>query len=380
MNGTLMMTPGPTYITEEVRRAMGRPITNPDLDPEFFEFYKKTAVKTAKLIRTKNDVLILGGEGILGLETACASLTEPGDRVLCIDNGIFGKGFGDFVKIYGGDVTFFKCDYRKPVPVEELKKFLESDHDFKFATVVHCETPSGLLNPVDKICPLLKKYNILTIVDAVSSIGGVEVNVDDWQIDIAIGGSQKCISAPPGLAFMSISNSAWENVLKRKTPIGSFYCNLAVWKNWYSEKWFPYTQPISDLYAFDCAVENLLDDNNKYKRHAAIGKAVRAAITEGGFELYPADGYSNTVTVFVTPRGLDEQSFRKRLLEEYDVLIAGAFDVLSGKVLRIGHMGENCHEDKLHRTLRAMDSCFREFGVNPKVYLHKAFDGALSGK
>lgn len=152
MKKPLIMTPGPTEIHEDVRMAMAQEVTNPDLDINFFEYYKTTCNKLKELFNTKEDVLILNGEGILGLEAACASLIEPGDRVLCIDNGIFGKGFGDFVKIYGGEVIYFKGDYRKPIDLEELKSFLEKDSDFKLATLVHCETPSGITNPVDKIC------------------------------------------------------------------------------------------------------------------------------------------------------------------------------------------------------------------------------------
>lgn len=375
MAGTLIMTPGPTYVSEEVRRAMSRAITNPDLDPDFFEFYLKIVKELQTLLRTRNDVLILSGEGILGLEAACASIIEPGDKVLCIDNGIFGKGFGDFAKIYGGEVTYFKGDYRKPVDAMELEEFLKgSNEKFKMATLVHCETPSGLLNPVDEICPILKRYGIITVVDAVSSIGGEELRVDDWKVDIALGGSQKVISAPPGLAFMSISEDAWNAMQNRKTPIAGFYCNLLMWKNWYKDKWFPYTQPISDLYGFECAVDNLLSDGKRFKRHSRIGEAVRETLKRGGFELYPVEGFSNTVTAFMTPDGLDEKKFREHLVDEYEVMIAGAFDVLAGKVLRIGHMGENCYEDKVFKTLKAIDNALREFGITPKVSLHKTFD------
>lgn len=377
MSGTLIMTPGPTYVTEEVRRAMAKPITNPDIDPDFYEFYLKLTKQLSKLLKTKNNVLILGGEGILGLESACASLIEPGDRVLCIDNGIFGRGFADFVKMYGGEAVFFKSDYRKPIDIEELNEFLKRDSSFKMATVVHCETPSGLINPVDKICPLLNEHNIITVVDAVSSIAGEDLRVDDWKIDIALGGSQKCLSAPPGLTFMSISEKAWDAILNRKVPIASFYCNLSLWKSWYEDKWFPYTQPISDLYGLECAVDNVLNDDKKYKRHIKIGEAVRAALVGGGFELYPMDGYSNTVTAFVTPEGLDEAKFRLQLVDNYEVMIAGAFDVLEGKVLRIGHMGENCFEEKLYKTLKALDSGFRDFKIIPKAPLHRIFSDKM---
>ena len=376
----LIMTPGPTYVSEEVRRAMARPITNPDIDPDFYEFYMATTKKVAKLLKTQNQVVILNGEGILGLEAACASLIEPGDRVLCIDNGIFGRGFGDFVKIYGGEVVYFKGDYRKPVDVVELESFIKENGSFKMATIVHCETPSGLLNPVDEICPMLKRYNILTVVDAVSSIGGEDIRVDEWKIDMVLGASQKCISASPGLAFMSISEDAWNAILNRKVPIASYYCNLSLWKTWYSDKWFPYTQPVSDLYGFECAVDNTLSDNEKYKRHSRIGGAVRKTLVKSGFELYPMQGYSNTVTAFMRPEGLDEKAFLNRLVDKHQIMISGAFDVLAGKVLRIGHMGENCYEDKIRKMFKGIDNVLREFDIIPQFKLHKIFDEFIEKK
>ena len=133
-------------------------------------FIKKTCDQLKKLFKTQNEVLILSGEGILGLEAACASLIEKDDKILCIDNGIFGKGFADFAATYGGDVTYYTCDYRKPVAEDDLEKFLIEHHDFKVATLVHCETPSGITNPVQTICPLLKKYGIITVVDSVSRL------------------------------------------------------------------------------------------------------------------------------------------------------------------------------------------------------------------
>jgi len=158
MSEILRMTPGPTYVTERVRRAMAMPILNPDMEEEFFEKYKNTQKLLGEIYQTEDEVLILNGEGILGLEAACASLIEPGDKVLCIDNGIFGHGFIDFVKLYGGAVTVFESPYDEAVDVEKLKSFLLEHHDFKLATVVHCETPSGITNPVEEICPLLKSY------------------------------------------------------------------------------------------------------------------------------------------------------------------------------------------------------------------------------
>ena len=373
MKNPLIMTPGPTYIHEEVRMALSRPITNPDLDETFFEFYKDTCNKLKEVIHTQNDVLILSGEGILGLEAACASLIEPGDRVLCIDNGIFGNGFGDFAKMYGGEVVYFKSDYTRAIDVDLLEEFLKKDHSFKIATLVHCETPSGITNTVDQICKLLNQYGIISIVDSVSAIGGEVIKADEWKMDMVLGGSQKCLSAPPGLTFLSISPRAWEKILDRKVPIVGYYANLAHWKNWYQEKWFPYTQPISDIYGLGAAVDRWLEDGNPLERHKRIAKAVRKSLLEGGLDLYPTDGFSNTVTTINIPENVGFQDIYQTLLKEHNILIAGAFGFLKDKVIRIGHMGENCHEDKLYLTLKALDQVLRKYAIHPKVALHKAF-------
>lgn len=369
----MIMTPGPTYVHEDVRKAMAEEITNPDLDQNFFDYYRETCNKLKELLHTKNDILILSGEGILGLEAACASLIEPGDRVLCIDNGIFGNGFGDFVKMYGGEVVYFQSDYRRAVDVEKLENFLKEDHDFKIATLVHCETPSGITNPVDHICPLLNKYGIISVVDSVSAVGGEPLRTDDWKIDMILGGSQKCLSAPPGLTFLSISDNAWRKILNRRVAITGFYTNLSHWKNWDKEKWFPYTQPISDIYGLRTAIERWLQEASPVERHQKIGNAVRQSLMESGLVLYPVDGYSNTVTTVMVPAETSFQEINEKMLKEHNIMIGGAFGFLKDKVFRIGHMGENCREEKLYITMKALNGALRELKVPLKDDLHRLF-------
>lgn len=282
MNNKFVYTPGPTRVMRNVRLAISKSTTNPDIDIEFCEFYKNTCEKMASILNTENDVYILSGEGILGLEAACASLTEPGDKVLVIDNGIFGRGFDDFVKMYGGEVVYFSGDYTKEIDIEELEKFLQKENDFKYATVVHCDTPTGVLNDLSKICPLLKRYNILTVVDSVAAMVGEEIRVDDWQIDIALGGSQKATSAPTGLTIVSISEDAKNSMKNRKMPIVGFYLNLTIWEKYYENKWFPYTMPINEIIGLDRAIDNILEEKleNVLTRHEKIASATRKAFTE----------------------------------------------------------------------------------------------------
>ncbi|SHI34425.1 aspartate aminotransferase [Clostridium cavendishii DSM 21758] len=369
----LMMTPGPTTLKENVRSAMAREITNPDLDLDFYEFYKGICEKLKLLLKTKNRTLVLDGEGILGLEAACASLIEPSDKVLCIENGIFGEGFGDFAKLYGGEVTYLHLDRRAGIDFKEVEKFLKDNHDFKVATLVHCETPSGITNDIKNVCKLLNEYNILTVVDTVASTFGEELYVDDYKIDIALGGSQKCLSAPPGLTFLSISERAFEVMNNRKEPIRSFYANLTIWNNWYENKWFPYTQPISALNAFDEALNNVIEDKEIIDRHKRNAEAVRKAVNAAGLELLSRDCHSNTVTTILVPDSISFSDIFNKMRNEHNILIAGGFDFLKDKIIRIGHMGENSDEEKLYKTLEALDVVFKELGVKLKADLHKVF-------
>lgn len=361
-----MMTPGPTMVAENVRNARSIETGNPDLDLDFYDFYKETCELYSSLLHTNNESLILSGEGILGLEAAVASVTEPGDRVLVLDNGVFGKGFSDFVSIYGGEPVLYTTDYKKEIEAEPLREYLEKDSDFKYATVVHCDTPSGMLNDISVICPLLKEYGILTVVDSVSGMFGNEVNVDAWGIDILCGGSQKAISCSIGLTLVTISKAAKQAMENRKTKIASFYANLLTFQNYYENKWFPYTMPVSDIYGLKQALENIKDDSSILKRHAEIAAKTREALTRAGLKLYAENGYSNTVTVFTIPGGVTAADILKAMREEHNIMLAGSFDVLAGEVIRIGHMGYNCTEENMKETLAALDAVLRKLGVELK--------------
>lgn len=369
----LLMTPGPTQVRENVRIVRALEMTNPDLDAKFFKFYRKMCFKLAAFLNTESQVLIFSGEGMVGLDATCASLTEPGDRVLIIDNGIFGEGFADMVKVYGAEPVVFKGDRTRGISAENLREFLEKDSDFKFATLVHCDTPSGVLNDVRELCPLLKSYGILTAVDAVSSMVGEPLIVDDWGIDICMGASQKGFSAPPGLAFVSVSPDAWESIEGRRTPIPSYYCNLLLWKNYYENFWFPYTMPISDIYAFKVALDNVLKENDVLKRHRKIAKAVRKAVIRSGLSLYLKSDYCSTVTAVNVPNGLDGEALVQKLKDEHGILIGGNFGYLKGKVIRIGHMGENARMEYVSETLKALQTVLEDEGVSLTADMETVF-------
>ena len=358
-----IMTAGPTQVRENVRLERSKEFTNPDIDPKFFDFYKETCELLSKAMHTDTKAFILGGEGILGLEAACASLTEEGDRVLVVDNGIFGKGFADFVSMYGGEPVLFSSDYRNPVNVDELRDFLLKDSNFKYATVVHCDTPSGVMNDVESISKLFDEFGILTVCDSVAGMFGEPLDLSNSKIDILCGGSQKALSAPPGLTMVWVSDRAFEAMQNRKTPIKAFYANLLFIKDYYENQWFPYTMPASDIMGLRVAIDNYLEDADFQNRHKQLARATRNAVEKAGLKLYLESGYSNNVTVIEIPEGITEDEILSGLRDEFDILISGCFDVLKGKVVRIGHMGENANKEDLAQTLEALQKVLEARGI-----------------
>ncbi|HEK4526579.1 TPA: alanine--glyoxylate aminotransferase family protein [Clostridioides difficile] len=376
MNKKINYAPGPTETRENVRLAREEKTTNPDIDIDFVEFYKKTCEKFGNIIGTKNDVYILSGEGILGLEAACASLTEKGDRVLVIDNGIYGEGFKDFVTMYGGEYVLFSSEYTKSIDIDELKAFLDEDSNFKYATVVHCDTPTGVLNDVSKICPLLKEYGILTVVDSVAGMVGERLSVDESKIDIILGGSQKAISAPAGLTIVGISQDAKNCIKNRKTDVIGFYCNLNIWEGYYEKKYFPYTMPISDIMGLDKALDNILEEGieNVLNRHEKIAYSVRKSIEEYGLELFLEEGYSNTVTAIKVPESIGALELTDYMLKNYNTLVATSLNQYMDTILRIGHMGENANLNKIEHVLNVLDKSLSALGFKGNGNLLNLFN------
>ena len=374
-----IMTAGPVQVSERVRMARSLECTNPDIDPAFYDFYKETCDLFEKALHTdEHQALVLCGEGILGLEAACASLTEPGDRVLVIDNGVFGKGFADFVKIYGGEPVSFVSDYHKPVDLADLEEFLQKDDNFKYATVVHCDTPSGVLNDVEALSKVLDAHGIMTVADSVAGLFGCKLDLSNSKIDILCGGSQKALSAPPGLTMVCVSDRAYKAMEESKVPIASFYCNILNFREYYENQWFPYTMPISDIYGLREALDAYFEmEEDIYVRHDKIAAATRKAVSEAGLGLYVTEGWAQTVTAIEVPEGTTDKAILEMMEKEHNIMISGCFDVLAGKVLRIGHMGENAREEKVAATLAALQATLEKLGVTLKCNMEEVFNQAL---
>ncbi|MCL7417236.1 MAG: alanine--glyoxylate aminotransferase family protein [Halalkalicoccus sp.] len=347
---TLVMTPGPTALPEDVREAMARPIQNPDVEPEFTEFYRDLLEKLGRVYDTDDDLVVLAGEGMVGLEAGVASLIEPGDTVLCLANGIYGAGFGDLVELHDGESVLHEVPPTEGFDPEAVKEAVEK-HDPDVATMVHCETPTGVLNDLDGVLEILDEAGVLTICDAVSSLGGTDVPTE--YIDVCLGASQKCFSAPPGLATLSVSEAAWERIgaLDQR----SFYLNLEPWRDLGFEKppaAFPYTHSVSDLYALDAALDRLLDEGLEgvFERHERAAAHCRERGRGLGLEPFAPESASPTVTAFAVEDATDLQ---RRVVEE-GVVLATSLGEYSDEILRVGHMGYNAETERVDRAMDAL--------------------------
>ncbi|WP_435074360.1 pyridoxal-phosphate-dependent aminotransferase family protein [Halorubrum sp. HHNYT27] len=357
----MLMTPGPTAVPTPVRDAMSRELINPDVDPEFNRIYDRLTDRLATVYGvdatdgadgSARDVVVPGGEGILGLEAAIASLVKPGTEVLCLSNGLYGDGFADFVESYGGEATLVAADYDESLPLAELESVLADDErDFDVATLVHCETPTGTLNDLGPALDLLAEADgeTLTVVDAVSSLGGVPVPTE--RIDVCLGASQKCFSAPPGLTTAAISDRAWDAMTDRDPH--SLYTNFLPWRD--TSEGFPYTHLTTEVVALDAALGLWLEEglDAVRERHATAAARCRERGVELGLDLYSApERASPTVTAFYMPGRAGE--LQERLREEHDVLLATGLGDLAGDILRIGHMGHCARVERVDETMDAL--------------------------
>ncbi|WP_435151675.1 pyridoxal-phosphate-dependent aminotransferase family protein [Haladaptatus sp. DFWS20] len=348
----LTMTPGPTAIPEDVRNAMAKPAMNPDADPEFASFYETLLDELARVYQTDDEMVVLGGEGILGLEAAVVSLVAPGDDVLCLGNGLYGDGFSDFVEMAGGNPVSHSIEYTEGFDPNEVASLVEKN-EFAAATMVHCETPTGLLNDFNEVLATLQDAGVLTIVDAVSSLGGTPVPVEG--IDVCLGGSQKCFSSPPGLTTISVSDSAWEKV--EATEQDSFYTSLEPWHE-PDFSFLPYTHLVSNLYALEVSLDRILDEglDSVFARHEETAELCRARGRELGLKPFPGTESlcSPTVTAFEIDGAATE--IQQRLHDDHGILVATGLGEMADDILRIGHMGYNAQESRVEKTMDALES------------------------
>jgi pyridoxamine--pyruvate transaminase len=361
----LLMTTGPVEVSPRVLAALAQPTTY-HYYPRFIELFDETTEMLSRVYRarSKDEVLIMQGEAVLGLEASIACTINPGEKVLIVDNGPFGKSFAAYVENAGGVPVFFAGENDRALDVEAVGSFLDSHRDAAAVTMVHCETPTGLLNPVEPIARRAKELGMLTIVDSVATLGGVPFSASGWGVDVSVSATQKCVGAPPALALLSLSEYAWERVARKKRPLRNSYLSLLDWKDsWLASRRFPFTPFTNEVYALNAALEEILEEGLDacIRRHADAGRQCRDGVRGLGLDLWPlrVEDCSPTVTAVRVPEGRTDAEIVEAVVKRHRILISGGFGETKGKVLRIGTMGYQAKQLFVSATLDALSDVLR---------------------
>ena len=372
----LLMMPGPTEVAPSVIQAMCRPAISHG-DGRFHEVMDRTCDRLALIIGTTSQVVPIVSSGRGGIEASMSTALEPGDRILIVNNGVFGNMLRDIARRSRLDVREVISPPGKPLDLDQIDA-AASNGAVKALAVVHSETSTGVLNPIRDIGEIARRHDLIYIVDAVSSAGGAEIRMDDWGIDLLCTGSQKCLGSLAGLAPVGIGDRMWDIFDNRKTEPQSFIFDLSRWKL----MWFkpekggllkfkyrrqPMTMATHLVYALDEATRLVLEEGveNRTRRHRAASKAVRAALPHLGLRLFPDKSEASpTTTAILPPEGMDEGKIRKILRERFGILCAGGLEEYYQRMFRIGHMALTASYEYIIPTVAALESAMTELGVN----------------
>ncbi len=360
---------GPTMAPPRVLAAQGAPITY-HYDPVFLEAFRRTERKIGELYRTKQDILLMQGEAVLGLEAAARSLVRPGMPVLNLVSGVFGKGMGYWLRDFGAELHELEVAYNDTVDPGDVARYLDDHPEIELVTVVHCETPSGTLNAVDEIGPIAKEHGALTLVDCVSSFGGIPIWPDEWRLDVCVAGPQKCLAGPPGMSLMSVSADAWEAIRANPAAPRASFLSMLDWKEqWIDGDKFPFTPSVVDVHGVEAAADELLAEGLEasFALHALAGRACRAGVRAMGLELWPrAEQFAAAcVTAVALPEGLTDTQVRDECRNRYGVMISGSQG--AGNLVRIGHMGPTARSLYPVVGLAALGRTLADLGVRVAI-------------
>ncbi len=354
------MVPGPTSVSHEVLEAGLINYGSADIEKDYIELYAETSRMLGEIMQTKNQVVIQTGEGMLALWSALKSCLLPGDKVLALSTGLFGYGMGQMAESIGCEVHTIGFGFDETFTDFDLIEKAIREFQPKMITMVQNETPSGTMNPVAEIGLLKEKYGVpLLYVDAVSGIGGSVVKTDDWHIDLCLGGSQKCLSAPASMSFLSVSPKAWE-IIEEVQYVG--YDALLPFRTAVEDAYFPYTPYWQGTAQLHKACELLLEEGLErvIERHEKVAEYCRERIEEMGLRLYPVSDAmpSPTVTAVYVPENITWEELDARLRER-GVVMGGNYGCLAGEVFRIGHMGSQANLNLVKEALDVLEEIVR---------------------
>ena len=353
----LLLGPGPSMVHPRVLSAMAAPMVG-HLDPYFLEIMNRIQDLLRYVFQTENRLTIpVSGTGSAAMEAAVANMVEPGDKVLVCANGYFGLRLAEMAKRYGGDVQTITRPWGEVFTPGEVRQALKK-HAAKVVAIVHAETSTGALQPLEEIVNIAHEHGALIIVDTVTSLGGIPVRVDELGIDVCYSGTQKCLGCPPGLGPITLGPKAEKVLSSRKTPVTSWYLDLSmVQRYWGRERTYHHTAPISTCFALYEALRIIAEEGRdaRFARHRRNAELLWQGLESLGLTLHVAREHRiPSLTTIRVPEGVDEAEIRKRLLEEYNIEIAGGLGELKGRVWRIGLMGHSSSKANVELLISAL--------------------------
>ena len=366
------MGPGPSDVHPRVYRALGAPIVG-HLDPVFLATMDRIQAMLRTAFGTKNRLTVsVSGTGSSGMEATFVNLVEPGESVLVCINGVFGTRMADIVGRIGGELITIERPWGEVFTIDDVRQALDEHKSVRHVAIVHAETSTGAHQPLAEIGALCRERGVYLIADTVTSLGGVDVRVDDWNIDACYSGTQKCLSCPPGLAPVTFNERAVEKIRARKSKVASWYLDMTMIDNYWSEgsRAYHHTAPISMNYALHEALSLVLEEGleARWERHARNSRALVAGLEALGFRMFAQEGHRlpqlNAVWI---PDGVPDAEVRKRLLTEYSLEIGGGLAKFAGKIWRVGTMGESSRRHHVIYFLGALESILKDIGETKSV-------------
>ena len=358
----LLLGPGPSNVHPRVYRAMMAPVIG-YLDPQFLQLLDDTQRPLRALFRTENDMTIaISGTGTAGMEAAIYNVVEPGDTVIVCFNGFFGDRMAQMARRCDAEVVLVEAEWGRIIEPEQVEQALKANPGAKLVAIVHGETSTGILQPLEEISRIVHAHDALLLVDAVTSLAGCDLRIDDWGVDVCLSGTQKCLSAPPGMAPLTLSPQAMEVVAKRKEPVRSWYLDVSMLRNYWGAgkaRVYHHTPPMTMLYALREALRIVLEEGleTRIVRHRRHAEALWAGVEAMGLQLHAQEGHRlPSLTTVRVPEGIDEMTLRRGLLQEHNIEVGGGIGVLQGQVWRIGLMGYNATVQNVLGLLYALET------------------------
>lgn len=356
----LLLGPGPSGVHPRVYEALAKPLMG-HLDPLFLEIMDEVQSMLRSVFQTRNQLtLAVSGTGSAGMEATLVNLIEPGDDVLVCVNGIFGGRMCDIVERCGGRLHRIDRPWGEVFDPQEIADALRAHPKVRLVAIVHAETSTGAHQPLEELGAVCRDGDRLLLVDAVTSLGGADLRIDDWDIDACYSGTQKCLSCPPGLAPVTFSERAVERMAARRNKVQSWYLDVSMLRDYWAEssRTYHHTAPVSMNYALHQALALVVEEGleARFERHRRNSRALIAGLEALGCRPFAQEGHRlPMLNSVLLPQGVDDPAVRQRLLSEHDIEIGGGLGELAGRVWRVGLMGESCRSESVLTLLSALD-------------------------